>query len=356
MYGDVRLLAEQYDSMKRWVHYIHEQGNNPYLWNTGFHFGDWLGLDSKPDSYIGATDKDFVATAFYAYSVSLVRKAAAVLGQGEDEAYYAKLHDHIVTAFREEFVTPAGKLAVPTQTAHVLALHFELLDAKARQRAIDQLGKLVADAGNHLTTGFVGTPYLNPVLSETGHHDLAYTLLFQEDYPSWLYQVTKGATTVWEHWDGIKEDGSLWSADMNSFNHYAYGAIGEWLYRYVAGIRSDEKSPGFHVVHIEPQPGPGLDWVEASLDTMYGRVGSSWYRRKNNEMEVHVTIPANVTGTVVLPGASLQTVMEGGLPLHKVPLLQGVQTIESHVKIDLGSGSYHFTYKCVEESEPVTIK
>ena len=155
MYGDVRLLAEQYDSMKRWVHYIHEQGNHPYLWNTGFHFGDWLGLDSKPDSYIGATDKDFVATAFYAYSVSLVRKAAAVLGQDEDEAYYAKLHEHIVTAFREEFVTPAGKLAVPTQTAHVLALHFELLDTKARQRAIDQLRKLVADAGNHLTTGFV---------------------------------------------------------------------------------------------------------------------------------------------------------------------------------------------------------
>ncbi|WP_433707048.1 family 78 glycoside hydrolase catalytic domain [Paenibacillus illinoisensis] len=356
MYGDIRLLAEQYDSMKRWVHYIYQQGNNPYLWNTGFHFGDWLGLDSKPDSYIGATDKDFVATAFYAYSVSLVRKTAAVLGQGEDEAYYAKLHEHIVTAFREEFVTPAGKLAVPTQTAHVLALHFELLDAKARQRAIDQLGKLIADAGNHLTTGFVGTPYLNPVLSETGHHDLAYTLLFQEDYPSWLYQVTKGATTVWEHWDGIKEDGSLWSADMNSFNHYAYGAIGEWLYRYVAGIRSDEKSPGFRVVHIEPQPGPGLDWVEASLDTMYGRVGSSWHRREQNEMEVHVTIPANVTGTVVLPGASLQTVMEGGLPLHKVSHLQGVQTKESQVKIDLGSGSYHFTYKCVEESVPVIIK
>ncbi|MFS0868329.1 family 78 glycoside hydrolase catalytic domain [Paenibacillus xylanilyticus] len=356
MYGDVRLLAEQYESMKSWVQYIHEQGSNPYLWNTGFHFGDWLGLDSKPDSYIGATDKDFVATAFYAYSVSLVQKTAVVLGQDGDAAYYDKLHDNIVAAFREEFVTPAGKIAVPTQTAHVLALHFDLLDSTARKRAIDQLGKLVAESGNHLTTGFVGTPYLNPVLSDTGHHDLAYTLLFQEDYPSWLYQVTQGATTVWEHWDGIREDGSLWSADMNSFNHYAYGAIGEWLYRYVAGIRSDEQHPGFHVVHIEPEPGPGMEWVEASLDTMYGRVASSWYRRENKGMEVHVTIPANATGTVVLPGADLQTILESGLPLNEVPYIQGVQTIESLVKIELGSGSYQFTYKCVEESDGVIVK
>ncbi|MEC0127562.1 alpha-L-rhamnosidase [Paenibacillus pabuli] len=352
MYGDVRLLAEQYDSMKRWINYIHAQGENPYLWNTGFHFGDWLGLDSKPDSYIGATDKDYVATAFYAYSVSLTRKAAEVLGHSEDALYYDKLHDHIVAAFQEEFVTPAGKLAVPTQTAHVLALHFDLLDSKARKRAIDQLGKLVADAGNHLTTGFVGTPYLNPVLSDTGHHELAYTLLFQEDYPSWLYQVTQGATTVWEHWDGIKEDGSLWSADMNSFNHYAYGAIGEWLYRYVAGINTDEQEPGFRVVHIEPKPGPGLEWVEASLETMYGPVGSSWYRRENNELEVRVTIPANATGMILLPGAVIQTVLENGKPVDQVKDFHDIQTQENGVRIALGSGSYQFTYlAAVSEKE-----
>ncbi|MFE6075859.1 family 78 glycoside hydrolase catalytic domain [Paenibacillus sp. NPDC057886] len=353
MYGDVRLLGEQYDSMKRWTNYIHAQGENPYLWNTGFHFGDWLGLDSKPDSYIGATDKDFVATAFYAYSVSLTRKAAEVLGQVEDAAYYDNLHDNIVAAFQDEFVTPAGKLAVPTQTAHVLALHFDLLDSAARKRTIDQLGKLVADAGNHLTTGFVGTPYLNPVLSDTGHHDLAYTLLFQEDYPSWLYQVTQGATTVWEHWDGIREDGSLWSADMNSFNHYAYGAIGEWLYRYVAGINTDEQQPGFRIVHIEPKPGPGLEWVEASFESMYGSVTSNWYRRENNEMEVRVTIPANTTGTILLPGADVQTVLENGKALDQVADIHEIQTQGSDVRIALGSGNYQFTYKVLKVDQEV---
>lgn len=353
MYGDVRLLAEQYDSMKRWINYIHAQGENPYLWNTGFHFGDWLGLDSKPDSYIGATDKDFVATAFYAYSVSLTRKAAEVLGQAEDVTYYDNLHDNIVAAFQNEFVTPAGKLAVPTQTAHVLALHFDLLDSAARKRTIDQLGKLVADAGNHLTTGFVGTPYLNPVLSDTGHHDLAYTLLFQEDYPSWLYQVTQGATTVWEHWDGIREDGSLWSADMNSFNHYAYGAIGEWLYRYVAGINTDEQQPGFRIVHIEPKPGPGLEWVEASFETMYGSVTSNWYLRGNNEMEVRVTIPANTTGTVLLPGADVQTVLENGKAVDQIADIHEIQTQGSDVRIALGSGSYQFTYKVIQADQEV---
>lgn len=356
MYGDVRLLAEQYDSMKRWINYIHAQGENPYLWNTGFHFGDWLGLDSKPDSYIGATDKDFVATAFYAYSVSLTRKAAEVLGHTEDVTYYNKLHDNIVAAFQNEFVTPAGKLAVPTQTAHVLALHFDLLDSTARKRTIDQLGKLVADAGNHLTTGFVGTPYLNPVLSDTGHHDLAYTLLFQEDYPSWLYQVTQGATTVWEHWDGIREDGSLWSADMNSFNHYAYGAIGEWLYRYVAGINTDEQEPGFRIVHIEPKPGPGLDWVEASFETMYGSVASNWYRRDNDEMEVRVSIPANTTGTVLLPGADVQTVLENGEALDQVADIHDIQTQGSDVRIALGSGSYQFTFKVLEADQALHIQ
>ncbi|WP_433744445.1 family 78 glycoside hydrolase catalytic domain [Paenibacillus amylolyticus] len=344
MYGDARLLAEQYESMKRWIEYIHVQGDNPYLWNTGFHFGDWLGLDSKPDSYVGATDTDYVATAFYAYSVSLTQKAAEVLGKTDDAEYYKQLHTNIVHAFRNEFVTPAGKIAVPTQTAHVLALQFDLLDATARTRAVEQLAKLVKEAGNHLTTGFVGTPYLNPVLSDAGLHNLAYTLLFQEDYPSWLYQVTQGATTVWEHWDGIKEDGSLWSADMNSFNHYAYGAIGEWLYRYVAGIRSDEHQPGFRLVHIEPQPGPGLDWVEASLETMYGQVASSWHRLAEGEMEIRVHIPVNTRGTVRLPGAGAQLILEQGKPLEQVSEVQDIRTIGDDVEVRLGSGSYQFTY------------
>lgn len=359
MYGDTRLLAEQYDSMKQWIEYIRSQGDNPYLWNTGFHFGDWLGLDSKPGSYVGATDRDYVATAFYAYSVFLTRKAASVLGYDQDAVYFDQLHARIIKAFRNEFVTPAGRISVPTQTAHVLALHFDLLEPEQRKRAGDQLVKLVEEAGNHLTTGFVGTPYLNPVLSAAGHRDLAYTLLFQKDYPSWLFQVTQGATTVWEHWDGMREDGSLWSRDMNSFNHYAYGAIGEWLYRDVAGIRPDEHRPGFGMVHIEPQPGPGLDWVKARVDTMYGTVSSAWHRHDNGEMEVEVHIPANVSGTVLLPLAAKAAVKEQGQPLDKVTEICAFRAEGPDTRVELGSGSYTFTYvlpKTDEHPEPEAEK
>ncbi|MDQ0112177.1 glycoside hydrolase family 78 protein [Paenibacillus harenae] len=349
MYGDARLLAEQYDSMKKWITYMREQGSNPYLWNTGFHFGDWLGLDSKPDSYIGATDRDYVATAFYAYSTELTRKAAEVLGHAEDAEYYRALHGNIVEAFSSEFVTPSGRLAVSTQTAQVLALKFGLVEGAVKERAVQKLKDLLAEAGDHLTTGFVGTPYLNPVLSENGHNELAYKLLFQKDYPSWLYQVTKGATTIWEHWDGIKEDGSFWSADMNSFNHYAYGAIGEWLYRYVAGIGTDEALPGFKRVHIKPQPGAGLDFVRASVETMYGSVASSWSRSEDGMMEVRVTVPANTTGVVVLPGAKLQGLLEAGVPAEQAAGVHRMSAADggSSVEVELGSGSYCFTYVSV---------
>ncbi|WP_141504837.1 alpha-L-rhamnosidase [Paenibacillus luteus] len=345
MYGDNRLLAEQYESMKKWVSYIHEQGNNPYLWNTGFHFGDWLALDSKPDSYVGATDRDYIATAFYAYAVSLTLKAAAALELTGDAEYYRDLHEKIVNEFRSEFVTPSGRLSVPTQTAQLLALRFGLLEGEAKERSIRKLVELLAEAGDHLTTGFVGTPYLNPVLSEIGQNELAYKLLFQQDYPSWLYQVTKGATTIWEHWDGIKEDGSFWSADMNSFNHYAYGAIGEWLYSYVGGIKPDESQPGFKVVHVKPHPGPGLDWAETQLETMYGQVASCWKRIENNGMEIRVTIPANAEGIVLLPGAKLDQILESGIPVKLAEGIRGIETVLDGVKVVVGSGSYEFSFQ-----------
>ncbi|WP_310828983.1 family 78 glycoside hydrolase catalytic domain [Paenibacillus pedocola] len=344
MYGDRRLLAEQYTSMKQWVAYIYGEGDNPYLWNTGFHFGDWLGLDSKPDSYVGATDRDYVATAFYAYSVELTSKAAAVLDLAEEAAYYQELHGKITEAFRSEFLTLSGRLAVPTQTAQVLALRFGLVDGEAKERAVHKLTGLLAEAGNHLTTGFVGTPYLNPVLSECGEGELAYELLFKQDYPSWLYQVTKGATTVWEHWDGIKEDGSFWSPDMNSFNHYAYGAIGEWLYRYVAGIGPDEAEPGFKVIHIKPQPGAGMDFAQAAVETMYGPVSSSWRRSADGVMEIGISIPANASGVAVLPGAQLEGLQEQALTAGQAAGILEMKAVSGGVECKLGSGNYMFKY------------
>lgn len=254
-YGDQDILTTQYDSMKKWIHYIHEQGEHPWLWNTGFHFGDWVALDAKEGSYFGAAPTDLVATAYFAYSTKLLAKTASILGKYEDARTYEEWYNNIRDAFNQEFVTPSGRLAADTQTSYLLALYFDLVDDKARERAAEGLVKLIKDNEVHLTTGFVGTPYLCPTLTEIGRTDLAYELIQQRSYPSWLYSVEKGATTIWEHWDGIKEDGTFWSEDMNSFNHYAYGSIGQWMYQVMGGIQPDEEQPGFKHFYLRPQPG-----------------------------------------------------------------------------------------------------
>lgn len=349
VYGDTRLLSEQYDSMKAWVEYIRSQGENEFLWNTGFHFGDWLALDAKEDSYVGATDRDYIATAFYAHSVSLLQKAAEVLNKTDDAAKYAELYANVLQAFHDEFVTPSGRLAVGTQTAQVLALMFGLVDGQAKERAIQKLIELLEESEYHLTTGFVGTPYLNFVLSDNGHTDAAYKLLFQQDYPSWLYQITKGATTIWEHWDGIKEDGSFWSDDMNSFNHYAYGAIGDWLYRVVTGIDLDETVPAYKRITIKPQPGEGLDWAEGRLESMYGTIRSAWHRQADGKLLLEVTIPVNTTADILLPFARAESqASESGKPLQEAAGIQSVQATGQGILVTAGSGSYTFEIERAE--------
>ncbi|WP_058308450.1 family 78 glycoside hydrolase catalytic domain [Gracilibacillus massiliensis] len=343
-YGDKRILEEQYHSMTLWISYIKNQGENPYLWNTGFHFGDWLALDAKPDSYVGATDRSYIATAFFAYSTSLVKRIAKIIGKEEDYSYFAELQENIIQAFTDEFITPNGKIAVPTQTAQILALMFNLVDTKAKERAVEKLEELLEESNYHLTTGFVGTPYLNHVLTENGMNDAAYTLLFQKDYPSWLYQITKGATTIWEHWDGIKEDGSFWSTDMNSFNHYAYGAIGDWLYRKVAGLELDEEIPGFKHFTVKPYIGDGLEWAEATLESMYGEIKSGWKKDDTGNMQLEIIVPPNTNATVKLLGVEGNDVKENGKELSQAEGVLSVNHQDGEVAISLGSGKYLFTY------------
>lgn len=352
-YGDKRVLEEQYDSMKAWVEFIRRQGDNEYLWNSGFHFGDWLALDSRPDSYIGATARDFVATAYYAYSVSLVQKAAVVLGRSEEGEHYADLHTRILDAFTQEFVTPAGRLSVPTQTGQVLSLMFGLVEGEAKERAVHKLLELLEEEKFHLTTGFVGTPYLNHVLSDNGKSEFAYKLLLQQDYPSWLYQVTKGATTIWEHWDGIKPDGSFWSPDMNSFNHYAYGAIGDWLYRVVAGIDTDERNPGYKRVIIRPMPGDGMTWAEGRIDTMYGEVSCRWTKLDGERLDIQVVIPPNATAEIRLPYAPADGVTESGTALKEAAGISNVKVENMGVTLEAGSGTYSFSYVLTQPIPPL---
>ena len=341
-YGDVGILAAQYAGMQGWVDYMHARADDDLIWRTGFHFGDWLDyrgtFDLSPEP---VTNKDLIATAFFAHSATLLARAAAVLGKEGDAARYAALAQQVKTAFTDEFVSAGGRVGSNTQTGYVLALHFDLLPEEMRPLAANRLATLVRGNHNRLTTGFVGTPYLCHVLSRFGYLDVAYELLNQEAYPSWLYPVKKGATTIWERWDGIKPDGSFQTADMNSFNHYAYGAIGEWLYRVVAGLDVDPAAPGYKHVIVAPRPGGGLKHVRAALETPYGPTAVDWTLAED-AFHVRVTVPANACATVYLPAPHLDAVTLDGAALHTGNGVRAVTHTDGTAAIEIGAGDYAF--------------
>ena len=342
-FGDKRILEEQYASMKAWVEYMRRQAGDKYIWSSGFSFGDWLAFATTRSDYPGATtDKVLIQTAYFARSTALLAKMAEVIGKKEDAAEYAGLEEKIKGAFQKEFVTPNGRLSSDTQTAYALALAFDLLPESQRARAAARLADDVKKFG-HLTTGFLGTPLLCQTLSDCGYLDEAYMLLNRKEYPSWLYPVTKGATTIWERWDGSKPDGGFQDPGMNSFNHYAYGAIGEWMYRVVAGIEIDERAPGYKHILIQPQPGGGLTHAKASVESMYGRVASDW-KIADGKMTMSIEVPANTTATVRLPKAKLDETGEGGKPLAGRTDIAGARQAGDAVTVEVGSGSYEFAW------------
>ncbi|MGB8476566.1 MAG: glycoside hydrolase family 78 protein [Candidatus Acidiferrum sp.] len=340
-FGDKRILEEQYPSMKAWVEYMRRAAGESYLWKSGFSFGDWLAFATTSPAYPGATTAvDFIQTAYFARSTELLAKTAEILGKKEDAEEYAALEQKIRDAFLKEYVTPNGRLSSDTQTAYALALEFDLLPEAMRPEAAARLAADVRKFG-HLTTGFLGTPVLCKALSDYGYLDEAYMLLNRTKYPSWLYPVTQGATTIWERWDGQKPDGSFQDVGMNSFNHYAYGAIGDWMYSVVAGIEIDEAKPGYKHILIEPHPGGGLTHVSASVESMYGRVASGW-EVADGKLTMKIEVPANTTATVRLPNAKLENVSEGGKPLAgRTDILQARQAGDG-VMLDVGSGKYVF--------------
>ena len=296
-YGDPNILRAQFASMKKWVDYITAHTTTKDLWTGGEHYGDWLGLDAPSGSYKGSSREDLIASAFYAHSTALVIKAGRVLGQ--DISAYEALYKRIVRAFRQAYPV------YQTQTECTLAVYFAL--AEDTQKAADQLAQMIRSCGTKLQTGFVGTPYLLHALSAHGYAELAYDLLLRREYPSWLYPVTKGATTIWEHWDGQMENGDFWSSDMNSFNHYAYGAVADWVYTVAAGIQTVEEKPGYAAVRIAPQPDKRLDWLEASVETRHGLVRSRWEKQRDMwryEIETPVEAEAVIDGrkTFCRPG------------------------------------------------------
>jgi len=342
-YGDRRVLEDQYPSMKAWVEYIRGQAKND-LWNTGFHFGDWLfyrPFDDN-DGRSAVTDKYLIAQCFYAQSTQLLINAAMVLGKKEDADAYTALLKRIKDAFLREYMTPEGRLVSGTQTAYVLALQFDMLPEALRKQAAERLVKNIEDYNYHLTTGFLGTPYLCHVLSRYNFTAVAYKLLLQESYPSWLYPVKMGATTIWERWDGIRPDSTFQTPGMNSFNHYSYGAIGDWMYRVVAGIDTYEDGPGYHHSRISPHPGGGLMAAAADLETGYGRLSSHWQLTEDS-LTIDITIPANTTSTVYIPAPQGGLIMEGGRNLNTVKEIRIEGVEKGYLLVRLGSGEYHFS-------------
>lgn len=304
-YGNTKILENQFESMKKWVEYIRRFGNEEYLWLGGKQFGDWLALDNEDGSYKGATPFDYISSAFYAYSTSLLIKAGKVLGYEMNE--YEILYEKIVNAFRDRFIKN-GLPVSNTQTAYAIALHFSLCTDK--QKTADMLAKLVRDNNNKLTTGFVGTPYLLHALSENGYADVAFDLLLQEDFPSWLYSVNKGATTIWEHWDGIKEDGSFWDVKMNSYNHYAYGSVYDWIFGVAAGIKVLEDGAGYKHICLKPHTDTRLGFLKAGINSRCGRISSYWYYDKD-KINFEFEIPKNTIAEVVLPDGRSETINNG---------------------------------------------
>ena len=344
-YADKRILEDQYESMKAWVGYIEEQSKND-LWNTGSHFGDWLFYTMNDDNSgrAAVSDKHLLAQAFYGYSVSLMLKTAKVLGNAKDMAYYEALLKRVKDAFNREYVSPNGRVSSNTQTVYTLALHFDMLPEHLRQQAADRLAENVKSYGNHITTGFLGTPYICFVLSRFGHTDVAFNLLMQETYPSWLYPVKMGATTIWERWNGIKPDGSFEVPSMNSFNHYAYGAIGDWMYRVVAGLDTDEEAPGYKRLIIKPHFGGKLTQAEATLETNYGNAASGW-KLSEGALVVSVTVPANTTARVHLPVGNADEVVESGRVITMAREIRVIGIEAGRVVVEIGSGKYEFLMK-----------
>lgn len=315
-YGDKRILEENWKCMHEWVDYITNHCEENGLWMTGFQYGDWLALDKEESSdRTGATDKYMIANAYYLYVTNLVKQTAEVLGYGDEAAKYAVLYDQTLDAFQREYFTETGRIVSETQTGCILALYFNLAREKDRKRILNILLTNIENHKNHLSTGFVGTPYICHVLSENGAHDMAATLLMREDYPSWLYAVNRGATTIWERWNSIKPDGTFDESGMNSLNHYAYGSIGDWMYRKVAGISQLE--PGYKKILIKPMFVKRIEHAEGILESPYGKIVSG-YSCKDGKIHIHVEIPANTTAVIELP--------------------------EKEEKIEVGSGVYDYEY------------
>jgi alpha-L-rhamnosidase len=336
VYGDTRIVERHYDAMTRWMEYVRRA--NPDLLRTNRlnnNYGDWLSPEGDD------TPKDLLATAYFAYDAKLMAEMARAIGRQDDANRYEELFRGIKDAFVEAYVGADGRIKGDTQTGYVLALHMDLLPEDLREVAARHLVRAVEREDWHLSTGFAGVGYLLPVLTEFGYVDVAYRLLTNKTYPSWGYTIEHGATTIWERWDGWTDDRGFQSPNMNSFNHYSLGSVGEWLYRYVAGIDLDPREPGYKRVVINPRLGGDLTSARGTCDSIRGKIVSDW-ELADGELRLKIGIPANTTATVYLPAAAGGRVMESGELAERAEGIESL-TMEGETAIlTVGSGEYEF--------------
>jgi alpha-L-rhamnosidase len=330
VYGDRRMLEERYPSMCRWIAWMEKHSKDCVRPDEGY--GDWLNVQAE-------LPKDVISTAYFAYSTSLMVQAAKALGKTDDAARFQQLLARIKTAFNRAFVAADGRIKGHTQTAYLMALGFDLLPAEKRPLAAAHLIKLIDERKGHLSTGFLGVNLLLPVLTDIGRVDVAYRLLQNQTYPSWSYSIKHGATTIWERWDGWTEDRGFQDAAMNSFNHYAYGSCGQWMFAAMAGI--DTEKPGFQRIVIRPRIGGEINDVKASYDSIRGRIATHW-RQEAGHLRLDVTIPANTTATVYVPAQAASNVAESGKPAATSPGVKFVRLADGAAVYQIGSGSYSF--------------
>ncbi|WP_394917211.1 family 78 glycoside hydrolase catalytic domain [uncultured Robinsoniella sp.] len=338
-YGDTSIIRQSYEGMKGWIRYYQNLETKDHLVEgCGNNYGDWLSVGAD-------TPIDLICTGYYAYSCDLFSKMAEAIGETEDAAIYRNLFEEIKEGFNKAFVDEEGHVGNGTQTSYLMALKFNLLkDDEARKKAAAYLVEDIKNKNWHLSTGFMGVAYLCPMLTEMGYADVAYRLLLQDTYPSWLYSVRAGATTIWERWNSYDyETGQFGDVGMNSFNHYSLGSVGEWFYNYVAGISYDEKNPGYKHFNLKPYPGGGLSYIDSSFESVYGNIESSWSYGDNDSFFMNVTIPANSTATVYVPAENKDQVLENGILAAESEGLTFVKMEDGKAVFEAGSGQYQFT-------------
>lgn len=336
--GDRRLLEENFDTIQRWVEAQARDFPDGIRLSTRS-YGDWLAPGFKAAE--APTPYPLIATAYYAHVTDLAGRIAAELGRAAAAERDRALFAQIRAAFRREFIADDGRLASDEQTAYLLALGFNLVPDDLREKATAQLVRKFAEKNNHLATGFLGTPLVTPVLTETGHADLAYTVLLQESYPGWLFSVKNGATTIWERWDSWTPEQGFNPEGMNSFNHYAYGSVIGWLYDTVAGLKPDASGAGWKRFDVAPTPGGGLTHAKASIETPYGVAASEWHI-VDGRFELGVTVPPNTQARIALPVSSADGITEAGRPLGELREAAGVRTADGRTTFTVPAGIYHF--------------